>query len=287
MAQSAADRYAELVRAAEEHRRQIAASRATADRVVGESESPDRWRGCAGRFREDPFRQDETLTGILSFTQPDDVVLDVGGGAGRYLPIALRCREYVNVEPSASMGAQFEASVRDAGITNARWLHSDWLNAAVEGDICFSANVVYYIADIVPFVAKLNAASRRRVMIVIHSVPPRNIGADLFRYVYEREPIQDPGHRDLLPVLWEMGLLPEVRVLGRSDFIAERERYPNRAVAVAAALPSGMDERAWRRAKSAVETHFDELFVPAPEGGYRRRPSVVSRVLLITWETAP
>jgi hypothetical protein len=285
MAQSAAEHYTELVLAAEQHQQRSAASRSGGGRSAEDGGSSDRWQGCAGRFREDPFRQDEKLTAMLSYIQPNDTVLDIGGGAGRYLPLALRCREYVNVEPSPAMGAQFEASVRDAGIGNARWLQSDWLGADVTGDVCFTANVVYYIADIVPFVAKLDAAAARRVMIVMHSVPPRNVGGDLFRYVHDREPIQDPGHRELLPVLWEMGLLPEVRVLGKSDFIAERERYADRDAAITAVLPAGLDEDAAARARGAVDQHFDELFIPGEDGGYRRRPIENSRVLLITWDT--
>jgi hypothetical protein len=279
LAERAADRYAALVRAAEEHQR------TTATRSPDSEAGSDRWRAGAARFREDPFREHDTLAALLSFIEPADTVLDVGGGAGRYLPLALHCRAYVNVEPSPGMGAQFETSVRDAGMTNARWLHSDWLGAEIEGDVCFSANVVYYIADIVPFVAKLTAASRRRVMIVLHSVPPRNVGADLYRYVYGRERPLDPGYQELLPVLWEMGLLPDVRVLGPSDFIAERERYPDRDRAIAAVLPKQLDAESTAQARRTLADHFDELFVPAPEGGYRRRPNGASRVLLLTWET--
>jgi hypothetical protein len=279
LAESAADRYAALVRAAEEHQR------TTATRPPDSEAQPDRWRAGAARFREDPFREHDTLTALLAFIEPADTVLDVGGGAGRYLPIALHCQAYVNVEPSPGMGAQFEASVRDAGIANARWLHSDWLGAEIEGDICFSANVVYYIADIVPFVAKLTAASRRRVMIVMHSVPPRNVGVELYRYIYGHDRPLDPGYQELLPVLWEMGLLPDVRVLGPSDFIAEREQYANPDSAIAAVLPKHFDPEPLARARRTLEDHFDELFVPAPEGGYRRRPNGSSRVLLLTWES--
>jgi hypothetical protein len=281
MALTAAERYADMVRASEADPRR----RAVASLPVSSNEQADRWQGGAARFREDPFREDETLRTLLSFFEPTDRVLDVGGGAGRYLPIALRCSELINVEPSPSMGAQFEASVRDAGVENARWLNSDWMNADIDGDVCFSANVVYYIADIVPFVAKLNAASRRRVMIVMHSVPPLNVGANLFRYLHGRDQALDPGHRELLPVLWDMGLLPEVRVLGMSDFIFERERYADREAAMSAVLPTNLDGDALKMACHAVAQHYDELFVPNPEGGYRRRPNGGSRVLLITWET--
>ena len=285
MDQHAASRYAELVQTAEKHQARRAVGRARGNEGTSGGPEGDRWQACAGRLREDPFREDETLSALLSFIEPNDVVLDVGGGAGRYLPIAFRCREYVNVEPSPSMGAQFTASVREAGAANARWVQSDWLSADVTGDVCFCANVVYYIADIAPFVAKLDAASRRRVMIVMHSSPPRNIGTALYRIVHGAEPIRDPGYQELLPVLWELGILPEVRVLGPSDFVAERERYAHREAAIAAVIPAGFDDAARARARAALNEHFDELFMPATSGGYRRRPDHASRVLLITWET--
>jgi hypothetical protein len=280
MAESAAEHYANLVHATETYQQQMATRRAPSpDRQA------DRWKPGAQRYREDPFRMHDTLEALLSYIEPADTVLDIGGGAGRYLPLALRAKDYVNVEPSPGMGAQFEVSVREAGIENARWLHSDWLGADIGGDVCFSANVVYYIADIVPFLAKLHAASRRRVMIVMHSIPPRNRGGDLARYLYGEEPPGDPGHRELLPVLWDMNLLPDVRVLGPSDFIAERERYTDRAAAIQDVVPDHLEASARSRAQSAVDEHFDELFEAAPDGGYRRRPPGTSRVLLITWET--
>ncbi len=41
---------------------------------------------------------------IASYVRPDDVVVDVGGGAGRVcLPLALQCKEVLNIEPSPGM----------------------------------------------------------------------------------------------------------------------------------------------------------------------------------------
>src|SRR6266702_1673755 len=45
---------------------------------------------------------------IASYLAPDDVIVDAGGGAGRVsLPLALRCKEVINVDASAAMGAGF------------------------------------------------------------------------------------------------------------------------------------------------------------------------------------
>ena len=278
---TAAETYASMVRASRRAGR-------SESRPPREENVSERWSPGASRFREDPFRENETLQALLSFIDPEDTVLDVGGGAGRYLPLAFHCKEFVNVEPAAGMGAQFEAAVKEAGISNARWLQSDWFEAEIEGDVTFCANVVYYVENIEPFVERLHKASRRRVMIVMHSVPPTNIGAKFYRYVNEAELPLAPSHRELLPVLWEMGLLPEVCVLGPSDFIAERVRYQSREEAIESVLPGDRGLQEIDAIRSRIDEHFDELF-SLVSGGYIRGPigtdAGTSRVLLITWDT--
>jgi SAM-dependent methyltransferase len=163
----------------------------------------------------DPHRRlDANLEIIASYVQPVDTVIDVGGGAGRIsLPLALRCPQVINVDPSPGMRAEFEALVAEAGITNARFVQSDWLKAeGIQGDLSITANVTYFVRDIVPFIEKMEAASGRRVMVIVWSVPPPNQRSKLFRLVYGEDQELAPGHRELLPVLWEMGILPDMRV---------------------------------------------------------------------------
>jgi hypothetical protein len=79
----------------------------------------------------DPRRSlDPNLAVIAEYAEPDDLIVDAGGGAGRTsLPLALRCRGVVNVEPSAAMGAGFLANAARAGIDNTSVIESDWLAA--------------------------------------------------------------------------------------------------------------------------------------------------------------
>ncbi len=97
----AIDDYSALIDAVESQR----------ERLQG-PQQPDLWGGeIAQRFRADPKRQmDDNYEIFAAFVRPDDVFVDAGGGAGRFsLPMALRCREVINVDPSQGMGVEFRA----------------------------------------------------------------------------------------------------------------------------------------------------------------------------------
>ena len=244
----------------------------------------NRWDAAAQRFSADPRREmDENLAAIAEYVRPDDVVVDVGGGAGRYtLPLALRCREAINVEPSRGMGSAFEASAKDAGISNARWVESDWAGAAgVSADVIMLTHVTYFVADIVPFIEKLQAASRRRVIIGVSSTPPPNQGAALYELLNGESQALVPGHRELLPVLWDLGILPEIRVLGAGASTLAEVVHPTREEAIESMLGEREgDER--EKARGAIAGNFDRFFAPTP-GGFRRNMGD-PRFMLITWE---
>ncbi len=253
---------------------------------------PDYWGGeTAKRFRADPKRRMDDNFGILAaFVRPDDVFVDAGGGAGRFsLPMALRCHQVINVDPSLGMGQEFDESAADAGIDNASFVLSDWLDVdGVEGDVVHAAHVTYFVRDITRFVANLESAARRRVIINLASVAGPMLNAKLFKMVYEEEQTLVPSYAYLLPALWEMGILPDVRFLPQGttfDGVPRPPEFPQtkeEAVKVALAgiwlAPQHRD-----RADRVVRENFDELFQQEPEGFVPRwMPDV--REVLITWE---
>ena len=131
--------------------------------------------------------------------------------------------------------------------------------------------LILYIAAVILF-----------AMIGVWSVPPPAQDLVLFELVHGEPGEAVPSHRELLPVLWEMGILPDVRVLP-NDF-----RFPG-------ALPQSRDEaidfaldrlaaKDKDRPRSIVTERFDELFTQSA-AGYRPRWRPRARELLITWET--
>ncbi|MCZ2109556.1 MAG: methyltransferase domain-containing protein [Dehalococcoidia bacterium] len=267
---------------AERYRAMVEAANAQSARLRGPIDAEARWDRMANRFRLDPRRQlDANMQAIAEYVEPGDVVLDVGGGAGRVsLPLALRCREVVNVEPSHAMAREFRESATEAGITNARVVEAGWMEADVDGDLAIVANVTYFMADIAGFIEKLNRDIARRVIISVWSVPPPMRNAPVFAVAYGEPQARCPGHRELLDVLWEMGLLPDVRVLPEPFM-----RHPSRSREAAIqgwlndATPPNPDE-----CRTRLEARFEQLFEEM-NGGYVVRRDLPTREMLITWET--
>ncbi len=268
---------------AHRHDEMVAAREAQYERTRGPQ--PDSWGAIASRFRADPRRElDPFLERLASFLRPDDVLVDIGGGAGRNsLPMASRCREVINVEPSPGMLAEFRASADEAGITNARAVQSGWMEAdGVEGDILLAAHVAYFVPQIAPFIEKLESAAWRRVIIDELTVPPPNQSASFFRMLYGEEELLVPGPAELLPVLEEMGIAAEVIDIGlasaRRPLAQTREEAIKNELALGWVRPDDVD-----RAHQIFAEHFDELFVDTPTG-FARRVAEGVRELMITWE---
>lgn len=279
--------------AAETYAALVDATNAQRARLHGEEAPVARWdREVAQRFRYDPHRRlDPNLEVIASYLEPQDVLVDVGGGAGRIcLPMALRCREGIVVDGSQAMGEVFQECAADAGIENARFILADWLAAEeIHGDIAIAASVTYFVSGIVGFVRKMEAAARRRVLITVRSVPGPNLRAKLFQLVYGEDQLPSPGYRELLPVLWEMGLLPDVRVLPgtqRGSGCSVDTGLPQtREAAVEMALQGRwLRSEDVARARGLIEAQYDELFVESRDG-FRPLWHPETRELLITWRT--
>ena len=271
---SAADRYAAVYDAA-----------LAARRFEDHAEQKDHWAEYAEMFRLDPLRPlDGNLSTIAGYLNPSDRFVDVGGGAGRVsLALARHVAEVVLVEPSAGMRAQFAASRDEAGIANARVTSDWWMDSVETGDVVFLSDVTYFVRDIVPFVAKLHRAAARRVMITLWRPTPGDMGALLRRVLYDETPAHWPGLPELAAVLWEMGLLPEIRPLSEQPWWltdAERNLSDTDAIAVALRWLDTDDDAA----RQSVSANLGQLF-DCTDAGLTPRWLSQPRAVLLTWET--
>ena len=272
---SAAERYAAVYDAA------LAADRFTDHRLPG-----DHWADLAELFRLDPRRpKDASLQVLASYLEFSDRFVDVGGGAGRIsLALADSVREVVLVEPSAGMREQFVQARDDAGITNARVTNNWWMDSGETGDVIHLSDVTYFVRDIVPFVTKLHNSASRRVMITVWRPAPGDMDNELRRVLYDEQTAPWPGLPELAAVLWEMGLLPDVRIIPAPPWWIP-EAAGDLSEGQAMNLAMSRLEREDELTRRHIENNFDRLFERGPN---RLSPRWLNRVreVVITWETA-
>jgi SAM-dependent methyltransferase len=287
---SAADRYATRIDAVLAQRTRLRGPQPPGDLFAGlPSGHP--------LLTADPRRPlDPNLEVIASYISPDDIIVDVGGGAGRIsLPLALRCREVTNVEPSSAMGAGFRTNAGQAGINNAHVIEGDWLKIDPPlGTVALVNHVTYFTREIVPFISKLERAGARRVLVTVNSPPPPSWQRVLFQLVHGEAEEVVPGHVELVNVLWELGILPDVHVL---PLHAARPIVPaptrEAAIALRVAGFGGDQWALWplkpdleQRLRAVLVSRFDDLFTSGPEG-FVPRFITPGREILITWQPAP
>ncbi len=201
----------------------VQANREQAERLR-ESTTDDHYAPISGLFVADPRRTDEPALEMLrAMTAPDESWLDIGAGAGRYaLPLALRVREVIAVEPSPGMRRALQAGIDEHGLSNVRVIGGTWPEALDQlaplpaADVSLIAHVGYDIEQIGPFLAGMEAATRDRCVAIQTDRSPASV-ADLFwPLVHGEERVPLPALPDLLGLLHARGCETEVVRVDRS-----------------------------------------------------------------------
>jgi ubiquinone/menaquinone biosynthesis C-methylase UbiE len=178
----------------------------------------DFWQDLAHKFRDDPYRLNDPLLVRLEeeFTGCDSL-LDVGGGAGRLaLPLALHREKVTVVDSSESMLKQLKEASVESGINNVEAIRSLWerlsFNVSIHsGSLC--SHVVYGIEDIETFVRNINRFTADRVIVLAFMRSPQAHLEVLWELIHGEKRITLPGVPELLGVLGEMGMIPELSSL--------------------------------------------------------------------------
>jgi SAM-dependent methyltransferase len=142
-------------------------------------------------------------------------VLDVGCGGGRAaLALVPPAARIVGVDQSGGMLRQLQeaAAVRAPSVT-VETIHGRWPDIASSAplvDLVVCHHVVYNAPDIGPFVDALTAHARRAVVVELTAVHPQSAWNEAWRHFWALDRPDGPTADDLVELLGERGLPPEV-----------------------------------------------------------------------------
>lgn len=192
-------------------------------RVRETPEGADFYAPVTGVFIADPRRtDDEVLDRLLELARPGETWLDIGAGAGRYaLPLALRVREVVALDPSPAMLAALDGLAKEHGIANVRSIRARWPMDAAAGpapvaDVALIANLGYDVEEIGPFLDAMEGAARRLCVAVLADGSPGAAAHPFWPPVHGEERIELPALDDFVGLLRARGRESHVVRLPRS-----------------------------------------------------------------------
>lgn len=158
-------------------------------------------------------------------------ILDVGAGTGRFtLALAPYVKHITVVEPNAAMLNYLRQDASEQELTNISYIQTIWQDAPddLQADIVICSHVLYPIRDIVPFLTKLQAATRDTCYIYMRATHIDALTADIWRHFHGEERRLPPGYISALDVLYEMGIYANVEIVK----IQSNLRFPSLEVAV-------------------------------------------------------
>ena len=183
-------------------------------------------RSTKNTVANDPF-----YLRLRDLVTPQMSVLDVGAGTGRFtLALAPQAKHITAVEPSSSMLDYLRQDASERGLTNISYVQTSWQEAPadLQADIVICSHVLYPIRDIVPFLAKLNAATLQGCYLYLFATRLDAQLNHLWRHFHGEERHPPPGYIHALDVLYEMGIYANVEVVK----LPTRLRYPSFDVAI-------------------------------------------------------
>jgi SAM-dependent methyltransferase len=217
---------------------------------------PHYWDHRAPSFaRSTSSRADQLLDVLAPFVSARKTLIDVGAGAGRHaVPLADRLEWVTAVEPSEGMRAQMPA------LHNLTVIGSAWEDAEVApADLVICSHVLYGVADVVPFIEKMERSARERVFIMLREGPVPHPANELRDRMAGGPLPRIPRFSDLFMLLIQLGITPDVKFISYPVV----NRYATFDEAVADARPlfgDGWDESGAReQLKDMLVRNGDEL----------------------------
>lgn len=254
-------------------------------RVRETAEGGDFYAPVSRLFVADPRRtDDEVLDHLLPLARPDETWLDIGAGAGRYaLPIALRVREVIALDPSPGMLAALREQAAEHGIANVKAIEGRWPIDPADGppptaDVALIANLGYDVEAIGPFLDAMEAAASRLCVAVLADRQPSTPAHVLWPPVHGEERAELPALDAFLELLRARGRHPrDVRVPRPVRGFPAREE-------LARWLRSQLFLEEGSARDAALERELDARLITNPDASAGLTSQVPTATGTVTWE---
>jgi SAM-dependent methyltransferase len=262
----------------------VRANRDQAERLR-ETGGGDFYAPVSALFVADPRRTGEpTLEVLHALARPEETWLDIGAGAGRYaLPLALRVRRVIAVEPSAGMRRALRTGLDEHGIENVRVVAGTWpdsleaLGDLPAVDTALIAHVGYDIEEIGPFLDAMEYAARDRCVAVLTDHSPASVADPFWPLVHGEGRVPLPA----LPELVEL-----LRARGRSTEVIRVDRSP-RSFESVDALSAFLRRQLFIADGGEKDVHFRAILpdrIVHRDGAWTLAEGPTGAVGVVSWE---
>ncbi len=190
---------------------------------------PDYWETQSARFaaatRRSPM-PDAFVRFLLPRLRPDDTLIDIGAGTGRYaVPLARSVRQVLAVEPSPGMRRHMEDWLADERLTNVQARADGWPTfEPMRADIVIAPHVLYGVRDIRPFLEAMDAAATRGCYLLLGVRHPASFVAPFWQQFYGEPRLPLPGALECLCALHQIGVPAQLSTIDRSHPIVFADR---------------------------------------------------------------
>jgi ubiquinone/menaquinone biosynthesis C-methylase UbiE len=177
----------------------------------------DHWHGKAKEFDQrvsERWQQEDSSRSFLRKTLkkfPQASVLDIGAGSGAWVSLmAEQAAKVTALDPSASMLAQLRERVQREGLSNVEIVEGCWPDVEVAPhDIVFCSHAMYGAQDLPDFVNAMQRVATKSIILLIRAPNLDGLMSQAMQLVWGH-PYDSPNYQIALPILWEMGIFPNV-----------------------------------------------------------------------------
>jgi SAM-dependent methyltransferase len=158
-------------------------------------------------------RPDPLLDFVISQAGPNDSVIDIGPGSGRWtIPLARKVKSVTAVEPTPEMAEILSENVKLAGLKNVTIVPERWENAEIQKhNICLCAHAMYSSPDLGGFVRKMEVCADKFCGLSIRIPPANGMMAELSEVIYGRRH-DSPDAIIAFNALYNMGINANVMI---------------------------------------------------------------------------